>query len=136
MVEGLASQSLVISSIPLRATCPNPQDYEWVSQPVWIEYGQDVDVNAGDMEIIYSGLRGHGWYRQSNLFGWKGIEWAYPVDNAVEIAKPLWSSFPGVDGVLNVGRYGQWKKGVLVHDAYNDVMDYFTEEDYKKVAGN
>lgn len=131
MVEGLASQGdMVISSIPLRATCPDPQDYEWKSQTVWIEYGTDVHTEADDMEIIYNGRSGSAWYRASNLFGWKGVEWSEPIEGAVEITKPLYSSFPGVVGVLNVGRYGQWKKGVLVHDAYNDVMDYFTEMDY------
>lgn len=123
-VEATAKDMEVVSSVPLKAICPEPERYYWHSQPVWIEYGQNIYCEAGDMEIIYSGRKAHEWYRSSNIFGWKGVEWPRQEPGAVEITKPLSSTFPGVPGVLPVGRYGKWKKGELIHHAYEDVLDY------------
>lgn len=130
VVEELVEDSVVICSIPKRATCESPSRYRWNSQPVWIEYGQEVEADCGDMQIVYSGLSSHGWYRCSSIFGWNGVEWPEPVEGAVEIHKPLSTDFEGIPGVLYVGRYGKWQKGVLAHEAFDDVLDHFLLEDF------
>lgn len=130
MVEGLAKVMLVVSSIPKRAICPRPASYSWSSQPVWIQYGQDLEAPCRDMEIVYNGRKEPRWYRASNLFGWKGIEYPCEVPDAVEITKPLRTNFPDPAGVLCVGRYGRWEKGVLAHDGFRRTFDALMREDF------
>lgn len=124
-VRAMSKEGQVISTIPKRAACPNPEAFVWQSQPVWLEYGTNVPTSADDMEIVYSGLVGDRWYRQSNMFGWRGIEYPAQQENAVEVSKPLYTSFEGDPDVIYAGRYGEWKKGVLVHDAFEKVINYY-----------
>ena len=124
-VHELSKKVEVISSVPKKVICPNPQNYTWRSQPVWIEYGQNVYCEAGDMEIVMSGRKADAWYRSSNIFGWKGVEWSRPEPGAVEITKPLSTNYPDPPGVVSVGRYGKWKKAELIHHAFEDVLDHF-----------
>lgn len=128
LVEKLAEDNRVISTIPKIATCPNPQDFDWRQQAVWIMYGEDVpNVEARDMEILMSGDPTHRWYRQSNLFGWKGIEFPFEVPGGVKVLKPVATTYPGVPNVRHMGRYGEWRKEVLVHDVFWDTIKMMEE---------
>lgn len=127
-VEMLAAGHFVISTIPKIATCPNPADYDWHQQPVWIRYGEDVsDCEARPYEIIMSGDEEDVWYRQSNLFGWKGVEFPCEVGGSVKIQKPISTTYPGVPGVLHLGRYGEWRKAVLVHEVFHRAASFMGE---------
>jgi hypothetical protein len=127
-VEHLAEHTFVISTVPKMALCPDPQNYDWHQQPVWIRYGQTVrDCIALPEEIIMSGNEEDVWYRQSNLFGWKGVEFPVEVGGSVRIMKPLSTTYPGVPGVLHLGRYGEWRKTVLVHEVFHRAHQFLTE---------
>jgi hypothetical protein len=120
MVEDMAKMHTIVSTVPKIALCPDPADYMWTSQPVWIRYGESVpDCICKSMEFVMSGNSDDEWYRQSSLFGWQGIEYPRRMVNSVKILKPLATTYPGVPGVIHLGRYGEWRKDVLVHDVYH-----------------
>jgi hypothetical protein len=110
----------IFSTIPKTYLCFMNHDFR--SQPVWIDMDPAEEIQ--DSAIIYSGLRSDEWYRASNIFGYSSLE--YPdltvKGEAVRrISKPLsnnctcWDSTP----MLHMfGRYGEWTKAPLIHDAY------------------
>lgn len=118
------SRKHIISTIPAPSICPDPENWEWESQKVWITYGEDINVKARNMEIIYSGDKDDPWYRCSNLFGWRGIEYGFPgVPGSHLIEKPLRTNWPGIERVHQLGRYGRFEKKVLIHDAFFGTLD-------------
>lgn len=113
----------IISSIPLRAICYH--HHEFRAEYVYIVNG----VNVGDVPdntIIYGGRPSYPWYRQSHLFGHRSIEFprSHQPPGGTKVYKPLSHDCTCWDGhITRVGRYGQWTKGVLIHNAYEDARD-------------
>jgi hypothetical protein len=73
---------------------------------------------------------GHGpaWYRISNIFGHKTVEWPGriekpPVKTVSQVIKPLNTNCDCHPGMVRVGRYGSWTKGALVHQVFNQVRE-------------
>lgn len=84
-----------------------------------------------DNTIICDGTAEVPWTRLSRVHGYTTVEWPHhipqPHPKASMVVKPL-SYTPGTrqqpvpsDSWLHVGRYGEWKKGVVVTDAYHQV---------------
>jgi hypothetical protein len=95
--------------------------------------------------IVYNGA-GAGWYRQSRIFGKEWTEWPQRMGleaiqaeitrygheyNSLamwQVAKPVVCTLPVnlllPPNVRLIGRYGQWRKGVLVHDAYVETTNF------------
>lgn len=116
---------LVMSCIPAPAICPHRDadgspTCEFTSQPVWID---EQGGNLPSMTIIYNGRPDFAWYRASNIFGVQFVEYPMHLDGGRRIVKPLWTNCPGPERVERLGRYGQWQKGVLIHDAYFGAMN-------------
>ena len=94
-------------------------------------------VNDGmpDNHIICDGTTGASWTRLSKVYGYASVEWPHHVPQphplASRVTKPLhYTPGPSQGDVpnsewLHVGRYGEWKKGVVVTDAFDEV--------YKKI---
>lgn len=94
-------------------------------------------VNDGmpDNHIICDGTTGASWTRLSKVYGYATVEWPHHVPKphplATRVTKPLhYTPGPSQGDVpnsewLHVGRYGEWKKGVVVTDAFDEV--------YKKI---
>jgi hypothetical protein len=69
---------------------------------------------------------GASWYRSSNISGVRSTEWGEPgvppffKSQVFPIKKPLdhtcdcWKDKP----IIFAGRYGKWKKGVLIQDGF------------------
>ena len=61
----------------------------------------------------------------ARVFDYTTIEWPKnrkpPVQNVAQVRKPIATDAPELEGVLFVGRYGKWFKGVLTTDAFNEV---------------
>lgn len=73
--------------------------------------------------IVCSGREEDQWYRVSNVFGHHTVEWPGdivpdPPHGASRVKKPLETSCQCNPDVIRVGRYGEWKKGVLSHTAF------------------
>lgn len=94
--------------------------------------------------VICNGDPDEAWYRQSNVFGHRTVEWPYsaghqklsmPYDHrlvyeydevidAAVVKKPIDNNcecFAG-EPLFRMGRYGRWQKGELAHQAYFETI--------------
>lgn len=120
---------LVINSIPRPALCA--EGHQFASTQIWAageapELGIDLDRFRCDPNtVICNGEENPSWYRLSNIFGYKTVEWPEhikpPLPSAALVTKPLKTNCDCWPDVLHVGRYGKWQKGVLSHHAYQEV---------------
>lgn len=144
---------LVVSSIPRRALCavqssaPSsevPNGHRFNGQSIRILKNQcalPADWTGGnpEMTIFYNGSPQQSWYRSSSLWGHQftefgdGFQLPYEQDDVVYAFKPLSHDCTchtvkdvtkeGMPKVIFVGRYGQWCKGVLTHDAFFGTLE-------------
>jgi hypothetical protein len=121
----------VVSTIPRMSLClthaglVDRSPHSFTSQTIHIVQGEDMGIPYN--EIHYDGTKERSWYRSSNINGVVGTEWAedmlppYSKSKAVSVRKPIahscdcWNDEPRL---VFAGRYGQWKKGVLVQDGF------------------
>ncbi len=92
-----------------------------------------ADGGMPDGHIVCDGTSDVSWTRASKVFGHMTVEWPHhapkPHPSAVMVKKPLrfkpsekrWN-IANEAHWLHVGRYGAWKKGIVVTDAFDDVM--------------
>lgn len=89
------------------------------------------DEAAQDNIIICDGTSSVPWTRYSKVYGYTSIEWPHhapkPHPHAARVRKPLHyspaSQNPNLTADwLHVGRYGQFEKGVVVTDAFDQVI--------------
>lgn len=121
-VESLLRQyDLILSTVPAVALCAHANRHEFVSQQVGIVYHPAEE--EGPNRIIYNG-KPDGWYRASEIFGWVGFEYApeESPSNAKMVRKPLWTDCNCHPDLVRLGRYGKWKKGELIHHAYEGAL--------------
>lgn len=117
---------LVISSIPAMNLCHNPA-HQFRRAMVWI--GQTAARHCPDDTIIYNGEPNIRWYRTSRLFGFEASEsmspipWVDPSAKTVQGFKPTENNCDCSPHIHRVGRFGQWRKGVLVHDAFKQTVE-------------
>lgn len=113
----------VICSAPLPSIVNTEFDFQ--TETVVVVSGE-CEEDVGYNEIVYYGDTEHRAYRSSNILGHKSIE--YPgheiLTGGVYVTKPLRAVGTRPDGVDLVGRYGRWRKGVLVDDAYTETVEY------------
>lgn len=121
---------LVISTVPRPILCH--QGHAFGATEVWAagdspDNGLDIGrmYRCPDGLVVCNGEDSPAWYRMSRVFGQTTVEWpgdlsAVPVKTAARVRKPTstdcdcWSDVP----VMFAGRYGEWAKGVLSHEAY------------------
>lgn len=121
----------IISTIP-RKVWKEPGD-EFLSQKVWAigdapELDQEAPFRpAEDFTVICDGTTDVGWYRLSQVFGYATVEWPErrrpPLQNAVLVEKPIDCISKGAPDFHHLGRYGEWKKGVLTTDAFYRALE-------------
>jgi hypothetical protein len=124
---------LMVSTIPAPALCLEPGQHKFVSQSVYA-MGTRTDsapywtlpYTAPPMTVQCNGEDAPRWYRAATVFGQSTLEWPGgakpPISGVVTVHKPLSTDCTCHPDVMRLGRFGQWKKGVLVHEAYETVM--------------
>lgn len=130
LLIGRLHPELVVSSIPAPVLCD--QGHSFTSQKVWAigdapERGVYCPVkNIPAMTVVCNGEVNPGWYRASYVYGYRTAEWSWNSPpsrwQAAEVVKPLSNDCDCWPGVLRVGRYGAWTKGVLSHTAYEQAL--------------
>lgn len=128
--------NLIVSTIPAKQMCFRPEGHRFHSTFVYAkgeapDRGQFVDLDIPANTVICNGSRDTGWYRASNVFGHKTIEWPGrrkpPVSGVASVEKPLYSDcscwirpgdLPRGTRYLPLGRYGAWSKNQLSHHAF------------------
>lgn len=129
---------LVISTIPAPALCQLPDEHKFYSQKVWVTEGLKRPSEIGfnrrrsddlkDNLVVCSGDPEDWWYRQSRIHGWENTEFPYDkkpsggVEKVHEVVKPLRHTCTCHPEIVRMGRYGQWRKGVLSHEAFDDTV--------------
>lgn len=121
----------VFSTIPPASFCYNAE-HEFIRQRVRIVYGEahrQVDLDGNDY-IMYNGEEDIPWYRRSVIFGWYGME--YPPETAphgaATVMKPLSTTCNCFPTIRRFGRYGQFRKEVLIHQAYHQAVEFLEED--------
>lgn len=122
---------MVISTIP-RKIWAQPGD-AFTSTKVWA-FGEAPELGRiapfapeKDFTIICDASKDVGWYRLSKVFGHTTIEWPSqtkpPMAGLVKVEKPLACKTKGAKYFHHLGRYGEWKKGVLTTDVFYRAME-------------
>lgn len=120
---------LTINTIPLRSICLDPIEHSFSSQAVILT--PDAKIEARDV-IVYNGQDTEPWYRTSNIGGTQWTEYSansrsYPIVGERHYGmKPVDNDCHCHIGVLRIGRFGAWRRGILAHNAYNDAMEYLS----------
>lgn len=124
---------IVINSMPRALLCQNPLGHRFELQKVWAageapEMGQFLsDFQVSYNTIICNGRAVPSWYRAANIMHVKTIEWPVtdgrnhgkpPVRGVAQVSKPISTNCDCWPNIRHIGRYGEWRKGVLVHHAY------------------
>ncbi len=124
---------LVISTVP-RTIWKVPGE-EFIYSEGWAvgdapELGRFCPFTTeNDNEIVCDGTNEVSYTRLSRVFGYTTIEWPIaskpPVPGVSKITKPLHyqpsNQVNPTSEWLHVGRYGAWRKGVVVTDAWHEV---------------
>lgn len=124
----------IISTIPLHKICKARDRHTFKGRRIWTvgtapERGQTIDwADIPAQTVICNGEDSPSWYRASNVFGYKTLEWAYgdsdnrtrpPYDGVVETSKVVSTDCNCYRGrIWFAGRTGTWDKNVLAHMAY------------------
>lgn len=140
--------SLVLSTLPALDSCYQRQErcgehrFDWEAMYT-IDWAPPEVV---DNTVLYSGDPANEWYRASRVFGYASTEfgangpnggavlygdkWESPTTRVVIPNKGIKVKGTNCDcwpNVKRIGRFGTWRKGYLVHQAYHDAARYFEE---------
>lgn len=116
--NSVSDEAYCFSTIPGPTLCEGGHVFS--RQDVWITKG----AWCRDNTIVYNGDPGDGWYRTSMIFGHPGTEWPFEVQQpSVKVRKPLYTDCDCLPHIYRFGRYGQWYKPVLTHDAFNQSLE-------------
>lgn len=128
----------VISTVPAHLLCSS-QEHGFQAQKVWSlgdapERGVFSPIKTELNTVECSGRKEHSWYRKSNILGFNTVEWPYnkkpPIEGVSEVIKPLKTNCNCRPEIHRVGRYGQWEKGVLSHEAFFQTYFGLTGEEW------
>jgi hypothetical protein len=121
----------IVSTIPRHQMCLSVAGlidgpaHSFTSQQIQIsrECMLNYSGNMEESHIWYDGTRNVSWYRTSNIFGEGSTEWGMrdlPY-KTVAVRKPISTTCQCFNGkVMFTGRYGAWRKGILIHQAFAD----------------
>lgn len=126
---------IIINSVPRDAICYRGHLFgaaEITAAGDAPQMGIRIAFSCPPNTVICNGEDNPSWYRLSNVFGHKTVEWPSgihaPVLTAATVRKPLYHECDCWNGKMyHVGRYGRWEKGVLSHTAYNDAYNLVKE---------
>jgi hypothetical protein len=123
---------LVISTLPATAICRDLEGHLFGAVDTWLardESDYQLTRQRVDNYLAYNGSLEPGWYRYSSL---RGIRtWEYASDPLLVYPREIGEGTPILTGkkftdntcschpgVHRVGRWAQWKRGVLNHHPY------------------
>lgn len=128
------SSETVLCTLPAPAVCLRPDEHKFLTQDVWamgsVTGGPRLPYYAPDDTVVCNANDGPRWYRAATVFGQSTIEWPAgqkpPITGVVSVHKPLNTDCDchTTSGRWHrLGRYGQWRKGVLAHQAYEEARE-------------
>jgi hypothetical protein len=123
-------KSLVFSTIPAPLLCDPHSGHYFDSREIWA-VGQAPNrlppVVVPNNTVLCNGEPAPHWYRASTIFGQSTVEWPNgakpPVFGIVKVKKPVSTNCNCHPEIIRVGRFGEWKKGRLVHEVQQIVQE-------------
>lgn len=126
------SFDMVLSTVPAWNLCARRSEHTFHSQTVYAagdapDRGIAVPLAVKDDTVVCNGDRDVSWYRASKVFGQATIEWSGqgrkpPYEGVASVEKPLWTDCDCFPWIHRLGRYGSWRKSVLVHDVFEQAV--------------
>lgn len=131
LAELRRSAEVILSTIPAPMLCEKPDVHKFTWQTVWAMGDapgiQEVPVQVPEFTVICNGADTPAWYRAANVYGYKTVEWPVhrkpPIPEVTQVRKPLLMSCDCNGDIIRFGRYGAWKKGILVSDVVTAVLE-------------
>lgn len=126
-----AKRTMVISSVPAPLLCQQPGVHQFREARIWAmgdapEMNQYAPVTVAPDTVVCNGEDSPRWYRAANILGYRSVEWPDgrkpSVSGVAPVLKPIGTNCDCLPSVVRVGRYGTWTKGVLSHQAYEEVL--------------
>ena len=117
----------IISTIPATSLCEQTK-HRFASHLIYAN-GSTAKEWPPENRRICDGTDQTDWYRISNVFGYRTVEWPYITGlsggspRGVRVEKPLKTDCDCHPEVIRAGRYGEWDKSVLVHQVYQKVVE-------------
>lgn len=105
---------LVLSSAPLHRLCE--EDHQFPERHVW--YQDSAPAWVGENVMVYNGHERIAWFRASCVFGHRLTEYPWEVAGARVGRKVLATDCTCHPNIVRIGRWGEWRPGVLLHHAY------------------
>jgi hypothetical protein len=120
---------VIISTIPAPALCYKPSMHRFTSASVKVTDSAQDRVPANG--IVLNGIYEDLWYRSSDIMGYTSTEWPGQLPpyqlpgnpHYTEVRKPLTTNCDCRPEIIRAGRFGEWRKGVLVHHAYDKAKE-------------
>lgn len=140
LAETMVAEGIdVFSSIPIDSVCVNPEHNFDAALIYAIGDAPDIGVRCPIRlppgGIVYSGQDWTGWYRAANVFEHCTVEWPArkglkkpPLSNIAAVRKPLSTNCTCYPNVHRIGRYGEWKKGVVVRNAFDKMSNFLAQQ--------
>lgn len=122
----------VISTIPAPALCENPSYLQKSPGHFFASHaikacGSAAEVPDGNNygSVVCDGTNEALWYRTATVFGYSTTEWPRTARlpemiPAVQVRKPIATDCDCHPEIIRLGRYGAWRKGILVHHVFED----------------
>jgi hypothetical protein len=126
----------IISTVPRTIWDDDASNFE--STQIWAlgDTEQHRVFMAGgrpdDFAVVCNGYKETPWYRIGCIYGHATMEWPCtgewtrfllsPQPGASMVTKPLRYNGSAAPDFVHLGRYGEWKKGVLTHDVFFETM--------------
>jgi hypothetical protein len=122
---------VVFSTLPAKAMCVDP-NHEFKFERIKVYHGLNPIPGAIDDNVMYyNGLQPwNGWYRFSQIRGYQAWEFradGRPIRQSIkgyqlnDGIKPISSDCNCHPEIKRLGRFGRWDKGVLTHNAFEEV---------------
>jgi hypothetical protein len=109
-----ATFPVVLSSAPLPRLCAYLHNFP--ERPVW--YLDRTPGWVGWNVMVYNGHMDQPWFRASAVFGHRLTEYPMQVPGARVGRKVLPTDCTCHPRIIRIGRWGEWRPGVLLHHAY------------------
>lgn len=125
-----ADFDLALSTVPANNLCLRPEEHTFNVQEIYAigdapDRGVMAPVSVRDNIVLCNGHENPTWYRASRIFGHSTVEWPSrrkpPFDGVKLVKKPIWTDCNCYPMIQRIGRYGAWRKSVLVHDVFEQV---------------
>src|SRR5262249_41405475 len=118
---------IVFSTVPAPVICRN-KDHDFTYVESYI--GEHKYVQVSQNEIIYNGIVNIPWHRASNIEGKTHVEYSHLQKQHIKhligtrgIKKPQNTNCICFPKIIRLGRYGKWRRDVLVSDAWAEAKE-------------